>query len=161
MPIEITEKMARQIYQDSLDQIAKAYFDNDFDVFKEKIHVPHKYATQDGTQHVITNYTQMRAAFHCFRNYLLGVGVTHFVRNCTGAMALSETRIIGGHLSEFLQDGTRIRAPYDVMAILELIDGTWKVISSENGLPDNAWQTMSFRQGAEKLNLPPSDGRPE
>lgn len=161
MRTEINEEMARQIYQDSLDQIGKAYFDNDFDAFKAKIHVPHQYATQDGTQHVITNHTQMRDAFDCFRDYMFGLGVTHFVRNCTGAMALCETKIIGGHQSEFLQNGTRIRDPYDVMSIMELIDGTWQVTSSENALPDNAWQVMSFRHGAEKPNLTSSDGRPE
>lgn len=155
MPAEINEELAKQIYQTSLDRICDAYFSNDFDAFLAHMHVPHSYTTQDGTQHTITNQIQMREAFDCFRQYLTGLGITHFIRECTGAMFLCETKIIGGHVSEFLQNGTRVREPYDVMAVLELIDGAWGVVSSENALPNTSWQSQAFRHGAQKTNEPP------
>ncbi|WP_341365388.1 hypothetical protein [Yoonia sp. BS5-3] len=152
MSPEVREETAKQIYQGALDRIGKAYFDNDFAAFQAEVYVPHHYTTQEGTEHVIANYAQLREAFDCFRDYFIGLGVTDFVRTCTGAMYLSETKIIGGHDTEVLQSGTRIRDPYSVMSIMELIDGVWQVCSSENALPDNSWQVMSFRHGAEKLN---------
>ena len=151
MAEKITEVQAKQIYQDLLDRICDAYFDNDFEAFKAALHVPHSYATE-GEERQIQTYDQMREAFDCFRDYLTGVGVTHFIRTCTGAMQLGHDKIIGGHMTETLRDGTRLRQPYEVWATLQMIHGKWMVISSENAISDTSWQALAFRQGAEKVN---------
>ena len=67
-------------------------------------------------------------------------------------MQLANSKIIGGHMTEILRDGTRLRQPYEVWATLELINGAWMVTSSENAIADTSWQALAFRQGAEKVN---------
>ncbi len=147
MPEKMTETEATEIYQDLLDRICDAYFSGDFSAFKAAIQVPHVYKTEGQEQH-IESYEQMQQAFDCFCDYLQGVGVTDFIRTCTGAMELGPNRILGGHTTELLRNGARLREPYTVWATLELIDGNWMVTSSENAISDTAWQSLAFRQGA-------------
>ena len=149
MTAEVSEEAARQIYQASLDKITKSYFDDDFDSFQANLSIPYTYVAPDGTKLVITNAAQTRDAFNCFRDYLLGAGVTHYVRDCMGAMFLEDKKIIGGHVSQFLQNGTQVREPYDVMMVIELIDGAWRTTSSECSPPKTAWPAVSFRQRTE------------
>ncbi|MEO1640205.1 MAG: hypothetical protein AAFU41_13280 [Pseudomonadota bacterium] len=146
MPI-VTEEEACAIYQDLLDRICDAYFSDDFASFQTAIHVPHQYKTEDG-EHRIETYEQMHEAFKAFRDYLIGVGVTNFVRRCTGALALSEAKLIGSHETDLLQNGVRLREPYEVWATLELVEGQWKVVSSENAVKDTCWQSFAFQHGA-------------
>ena len=153
MTAELTEEKASEIYQDLLDRICDAYFVGDFPAFKTAIHTPHTYSTEE-KQHRIENDAQMEQAFNCFRDYLQGMGVTDFIRECTGAAFLAPNRIIGGHKSELLRNGTRLREPYTVWATLELLDGVWKVTSSEIAIADTAWQSVAFRQGAAMTDAP-------
>ena len=153
MASQITEEMAVEIYQQLLDQICTAYFENDFDAFQAAIHVPHRYSTKENELQ-ITTCAQMREAFDAFRGYLKGLGVTDFIRICTGAAVLGPTKIIAGHTTEFLRHGNRLHEPYEVWATLEFIDGTWKVTSSENAITDTSWQAMAFRQGATMTDTP-------
>ena len=147
MSSEITEKQAADIYQDLLDRIWDAYFNDDFDAFRSTMNVPHTYTTEVKEQ-TIETYDQLQIAFNSFRQYLIGMGITDMVRQCTGAMALGDRKIIGGHTTVLLRDGEELREPYSVWATLELTDGTWKVTSSENALSDTAWQSKAFGEGA-------------
>lgn len=153
MASEITEEMAVEIYQHLLDKICAAYFENDFDAFQNALHVPHRYSTK-GNEQLITTCAQMKEAFDAFRGYLKGLGVTDFIRICTGAAVLTPTKIIASHTTEFLRNGNRLRDPYEVWATLEFIEGTWRVTSSENAINDTSWQAMAFRQGATLKDTP-------
>ena len=151
----ICEKEAHRIYQDLLDRICDAYFSDDFAAFKTLIHTPHVYRTETTEQRIET-VEQMEQAFACFRDYLLGVGVTDFLRNCIGATALTPTKILGGHITDLLSNGTRLRDPYEVWATVELIDGAWRVTGSQNAVADTSWQSHAFRQGAQMKHESPA-----
>ena len=151
------EEMAKRIYQDLLEKICYAYFENDFGAFQEAMHVPHHYRTETDAQQIDT-VDQLRRAFDCFRDYFEGLGVTDFIRTCTGAAIIGPEKIAASHVTELLRNGTRLHQPYEVWAILELVDGQWKVTSSENAIADTSWQAHAFRQGAE-MTHEPSIGR--
>lgn len=153
----VDEEMAKQIYQDLLDKICRAYFENDFCAFEEAMHVPHHFRTECVAQQIDT-IDQLRHAFNCFREYFLGFGVTDFFRTCTGATPIGTDKIVGRHVTELLQNGTRLRPPYEVWGTLELIGDSWKVASSENALSDMSWQAHAVRKGAEKIHEPPQGG---
>jgi hypothetical protein len=121
----VDEEMAKQIYQDLLDKICRAYFENDFCAFEEAMHVPHHFRTECVAQQIDT-IDQLRHAFNCFREYFLGFGVTDFFRTCTGATPIGTDKIVGRHVTELLQNGTRLRPPYEVWGTLELIGDSWK-----------------------------------
>lgn len=151
MGSEITEEMAVQIYQKMLDQICAAYFGDDFDAYTGAIAVPLYYSTKDNA-YEIHNIAQMKEAFVAYRDYLIGLGVTDFIRICNGAAVLSPTKIIGTHTSELLRHGTRLRDPYEAWITLEVVDGTWKVTHSDTSITDTSWQAVAFRQGVRKAN---------
>jgi hypothetical protein len=150
----VDEKDAKQIYQNLLDKICYAYFENDFDAFQDSLHVPHHYRTESDAQQ-IDNIDQLRRVFHCFRDYFLGLRVTDFIRTCTGTALLGPNEFSASHMTELVRNGTRLRQPYEVWAIVKRIDGIWKVASSENAISDTSWQAHAFRQGAELKHEPP------
>ena len=149
----VDEKGAKQVYQDLLDKICYAYFENDFDAFQDAMHMPHHYRTETDAQQIDTA-DQLLRAFHCFRDYFVGLGVTDFIRTCTGAALLGPDKIAASHMTELLCNGTRLRQPYEVWAIVKKVDGIWKVASSENAISDTSWQAHAFRQGAEFKHKP-------
>lgn len=151
----ITEKQAADIYQDLLDRIGASYFDNDYVSFRTAMAVPHTYSS-DAKEQMIDSYEQLEVAFHSFREYLQGMGVTEMHRECTGATALGNRKIIGGHTTALRRDGLDVQEPYGVWATLELTDEGWKVISSVNDVSDTAWQSKAFGEGVHGLYLRPS-----
>jgi hypothetical protein len=150
----LTEDSAFVIYQGLLDEISDAYFAGDLDAYLHVVHVPHEYST-DSAAHCINDASQMEAVFDSFRGYLEGIGVTDYLRSCTGAAPISNTKILGGHTTELLRNGARLRDPYEVWSTLELIDGVWKMTGSQNAISDTSWQAHAFRQGVEMKTTDP------
>ncbi|WP_342078563.1 hypothetical protein [Yoonia sp. SS1-5] len=143
---------AKRIYQELLDKIGQSYFDADFAYFRDVIHVPHTLHSQGQTVHVDTD-EDLRAGFNKFRSYLAGIGVTEFIRTCEDAMFLNEQQIIGEHTSHLLRNGVWSREPYNVRSMLRRTDGRWQVCSSENALPDSAWQIMAMAPRSAKTKI--------
>ena len=144
----ITEKQAEDIYQDLLDRIGASYFDNDYVSFRTAMAVPHTYSS-DAKEQTIDSYEQLEVAFHSFREYLQGMGVTEMHRECTGATVLGDCKIIGGHTTALRRDGVNVQEPYGVWATLKMTDEGWKVASSVNDVSDTAWQSQAFGEGAQ------------
>jgi len=148
---ESSEAAATAIYQRLLDQIGETYFANDFAGFARFVHVPHRFITES-EEKLIETPTQLQTGFDKFRDYLTGVGITNFIRKCSGAMFLSPDRIIGSHMTEMISQGTRIREPYEVWSTLERIAGRWMVISSRNAISDISWQAIAMGQTATTID---------
>ncbi len=110
------------------------------------VHVPHRFSTE-GKDFVVETVEEMERSFHHFREYLSGLGVTDFVRTCTGAAFLGTEKIMGAHISDLIRNAQRTREPYEVWSSLELIDGDWKVVASQNAIADTSWQAITFSQG--------------
>lgn len=142
----LDENTAKRIYQELLDQIGSAYFDADFASFHRVVHVPHRFATE-GKEHIVETTEHLHRSFDCFREYLAGLGVTDFVRTCTGAAFLGPDKIVGSHISDLISNGTRTREPYEVWSTMRRIDDRWQVVASQNALADTAWQAITFAQG--------------
>ncbi|MEJ6403592.1 hypothetical protein [Yoonia sp. 2307UL14-13] len=143
---QLTESAAKDIYQGLLEKIGASYFDNDFASFRQMVHVPHHFSTE-GKYFVIDTTEDLETSFHHFREYLAGLGVTDFIRTCTGAAFLGEDKIMGAHVSDLIRNGARTREPYEVWSSLDLIDGRWKVTGSQNALSDTSWQAITFSHG--------------
>ena len=144
-----TDDEAKQIYQDLLDRIAQAYFENDFAYYVSIIGLPHRFTTGEKT-HILETSEELHSSFNSFREYMIGIGITNFVRVCSDAFATPNGELIGTHTTHMIANGIRQGGPYLVQSALEWRNDRWVVIASNNALLETDWQARTLTLGVHK-----------
>lgn len=135
---------AKEIYQRNLDLVDKAFITGNWRAFRANVHVPQYFRSYDAEYYIETEVA-LRKMFGGFCDHAKATGMATFARFCVAA------RFIQPDLIEGIERGTVVRSqifldePYDARCLLRLIDGTWRVISSENAIdrPDAMVQAVS------------------
>ncbi len=142
---------AKEIYQDMLDRIGRAYFEDDFDYIRRVIFVPHTFVTFEST-YVMETESDLRVMYDNLRSHLKRHNIDTYDRFCHAADFKSPTLIEGMHMTHMLSGAQQIEKPYPVRSFLKLIDGEWQVFCSDNALTDDGWPTRALKH-AKKHNF--------
>lgn len=124
---------ARQIYQDLLDRIARAYETDDFEDYARMIRIPHHISSY-GPPVQLDTKADLRALFDNVRTHFANLEVTDYVRTCLSARFVKDDEIIGMHETRILIKTRTLEEPYPVQSRLRFHDDAWWVCESDNAL---------------------------
>lgn len=127
---------AKEISELLLERTAAALMADDFDAFAKWFHVPHFVSTADETK-VLETLDDARIMFNRVVHDYRRKRITQLVRICEVAEYRSETRIEATHISHMMAGNERISDPVPVFSVLQFIDGSWKISSSQYAVDKN------------------------
>lgn len=135
---EHSDAYAKEIYQDLLERIARAYETNDFEAYSKMIRIPHEVSSY-APKVTLRTQGDLRKLFDNIRSNLAQMGITGYERTCVSASFVSCEEIIGTHETRMFSGTHLVDRPYPVQSILRLIDNVWWVCRSDNAIePENS-----------------------
>ncbi|MEM9432790.1 MAG: hypothetical protein AAGA12_02620 [Pseudomonadota bacterium] len=141
---------AKEIYQDMLDRIGQAYFDDDFDYIRRVIFVPHTFVTFEST-YVMETETDLRKMYDNLRVHFRSQNIDTYHRVCHAAEFKSSTLIEGMHVTHMLSDVQQVEDSYPVRSFLKCVDNVWQVFCSDNAITEDGWHSRALKH-AKKPN---------
>ncbi len=113
-----------------------ALLSDDFDKFAACFQLPYFIATSDHKASIDTPEAFRELFDRTICDFRLK-GVTDLVRVCESSEYRSETQIGSTHVTHLMCAAQRITDPYPTFSTIELIDGEWKITSSQYALDKN------------------------
>jgi hypothetical protein len=123
-------KSAKEISESLLEETRVALLGDDFEAFAQCVHVPHFIASTHDKK-VLETREDLHDIFRKVIQDYASKGITELIRICDVAEYRSTTRIEATHITHMMAGNNRIGDPFPVFSILELIDGRWKISSSQ------------------------------
>lgn len=108
----------------------------DFTRFRDCFALPTAMETFEGRR-VIQTVDALEAAFREVCAYYKKVGTTDMVRHIVDAEYRNPTSIVSTHQSRLVAETELIQQPFDVLSVIELIDGAWRIRHSEYAIVDS------------------------
>ncbi len=130
-------KTAKDVSEHLLRITAKALMQRDFELFATCFFLPQTMNTM-GRRIVAETRFDLRRAFESNCDHLESIGVTELRRECVAAIFHGENRVEATHLSTLIANGEEVVPPYPVFSVLEKVDGSWVIMSSEYALDDQS-----------------------
>lgn len=130
------ENTAREIAEDLLARSGHGLITGDFDVFCECFALPTAMETFEGRR-VINTRDELKTAYNTVCAYYEKVGTTELVRHIVDAEFRNPTSIVSTHQAKIVADAELVQQPYDVLSVIELIDGAWRIRHSEYAIVDS------------------------
>ncbi|MEM6408770.1 MAG: hypothetical protein AAF700_10160 [Pseudomonadota bacterium] len=145
---------ARQIANDMLEFTGTTMLAGEFDRFASAFKFPHVVTTMEKTIRIETPQ-DMKRLFDNLRDTYDRIGLTHMVRECVAAHFRTPERLEVTHVSQMMAGTRRLEEPFPVFSILEKINGSWLISSSDYAIhkmqPVGA--TMELGQKSEPLKI--------
>ncbi len=129
-------KTAREIAEDLLDRSGRGLTEGDFDLFERCFALPNEMETFEGRR-VIETREEMRAVFDDVRAYYDRIGRTRVDRFIVDAEFRNSTCIVSTHQSHVYAGEDLAQQPFDVLSVIELQDGVWRIRHSEYAITDS------------------------
>ena len=130
------EKSAREIAEDLLERSGKGLMTGDFAVFADCFALPTEMETFDGRR-LIETRAELEAIFNDVRAYFSSTGMTQMERHIVDAEFRNPTSIFSTHQSRVVSDGELVQQPFDVLSVIALIDGQWRIRHSQYAITDS------------------------
>lgn len=121
---------AREICERLLRITGEAMLANDFETFAECFEIPHFIATSDNKASIDT-IEQFRDLFDRTIEDLRLKRITDLIRICDVSEYRSPTQIGSTHTTHMMCGAQRVADPFPSFSTFELIDGDWKITSSQ------------------------------
>lgn len=153
------EAQARAIYQDFMDRLNLSYFNDDFDLFRDLVHLPAVVGTFD-TRMVLKTEDDLRRIMVSVRRFLQEKNVTTYLRVCLAARFVSDDMIEGTHESHALNRMEYVEPRFPVKSVLRRIDGTWKLVEADHAVENDAFLPATLlRNLSHTIELRPDQAR--
>lgn len=130
------ERTAREIAEDLLARTGHGLITGDFSVFCECFSLPTEMETYEGRR-VIETKAEMEAVFNDVRAYYQKVGTTEMERFIVDAEFRNPTSIVSTHQSRLVSEAGLAQQPFDVLSVINLIDGAWRIRHSQYAIVDS------------------------
>lgn len=127
---------AREIAEDLLDRSGRGLTRGDFDLFQGCFALPKEMETFNGRR-VIETKEEMETVFDDVRAYYRNIGMTRVDRHIVDAEFRNQTCIVSTHRSLVYGGDDLIQQPFDVLSVIELQDGVWRIRHSEYAITDS------------------------
>lgn len=131
-----TPKTAREIAEDLLARTGQGLITGDFRLFCECFALPKEMETFEGRR-VIRTEAEMEAVFRDVRAYYAKIGMTKMDRHIVDAEYRNATSIVSTHQSRLVAECELVQQPFDVLSVIELIDGDWRIRHSQYAIVDS------------------------
>lgn len=130
--------MTREEFQLFLDRISACWTDDDYQTWRDHVAFPLHFITQNGQ---VTNYNEesLRSDWELYQQNLRTLNITQIIRVAHTLEPADENTMLGTYHNQLLSGGTRIVGPYTSSAMLNLIDGKWRITSIMNALGYRNW----------------------
>lgn len=136
-PVSQPETTARDIAEDLLDRSGRGLTQGDFKLFECCFTLPKEMETFGGRR-VIRTREEMKAVFNDVRAYYRKIGMTRVDRHVVDAEFRNPTCIVSTHQSRVYAGDELIQQPFDVLSVIELLEGAWRIRHSEYAITDSA-----------------------
>ncbi len=129
-------KTAREIAEDLLARTGQGLITGDFKLFGDCFALPKEMETFEGRR-VIRTQAEMESVFNDVRAYYAKIGMTHMERHVVDAEFRNPTSIVSTHQSRLVADYELVQQPFDVLSVIELIEGAWRIRHSQYAIVDS------------------------
>lgn len=130
------QKTAREIAEDLLARTGQGLITGDFKLFGECFALPKEMETFEGRR-VIRTQAEMESVFNDVRAYYAKIGMTHMERHVVDAEFRNPTSIVSTHQSRLVAEYELVQQPFDVLSVIELIEGAWRIRHSQYAIVDS------------------------
>ena len=144
-----TEKSARKIAEDLLERSGRGLLTGDFGLFADCFALPTEMETFDGRR-IIKTLAELEAAFDAVRAYFGTTGMTRMERHIVDAEFRNPTSIFSTHQSCLAAEDVLVQQPFDVLSVIALIDGRWRIRHSQYAITDSHAHKMALIGGDTK-----------
>lgn len=130
------QKTAREIAEDLLARTGQGLITGNFKVFGDCFASPTEMETFEGRR-VIRSEAELKSSFNDVRAYFSKVGVTEIDRRIVDAEFRNPTSIVSTHQSRLVAVNELVQQPFDVLSVIGLIDGVWRIRHSQYAIVDS------------------------
>lgn len=127
---------AKAIATDLLDRTGDAMDSGDFDAFAACFDLPTTTQTFEG-ERTFSTLQDLQAMFDDVRRAYARMGNPQRIRHCVEAHLRDPETIETTHETRELKHGTFVRQPYPVFSVLKLVEGEWRIKSSQYALTEH------------------------
>ena len=148
------QRSAREIAEDLLARTGHGLITGDFETFCECFSMPNEMETFEGRR-VIETASELETVFGDVRAYYDKIGMTQMERHIVDAEFRNPTSIVSTHQSRLVAESELVQQPFDVLSVIKLIDGAWRIRHSQYAIVDSKDHNTALTG----LNAALSDGR--
>lgn len=130
------QKTAREIAEDLLARTGQGLIAGDFRPFSDCFALPNTMNTFE-ERRVIKTEGELETLFSDVRAYYHKIGMTEMERHIVDAEFRNPTTIVSTHQSRLVAENELVQQPFDVLSVLELFDGAWRIRHSEYAIVDS------------------------
>ncbi|MBT0958590.1 hypothetical protein IV417_14465 [Alphaproteobacteria bacterium KMM 3653] len=132
------EAEAIDIYQAALDDLSRAIMEGDDEAILRNTQLPMALHTQNGDM-LIETEKDLIEGFRTFATSLKAQGVNHYIRLANNAKRISDTYIVGRHMTHIMNNGRAVVPPYESEVTLRRTNDGWKVAEQNVALLNDRW----------------------
>lgn len=130
------EKTAREIAEDLLVRTGQGLITGDFKPFGDCFALPKEMETFEGRR-VIKTEAELESLFNDVRAYYDKIGMTEMERHVVDAEFRNPNTIVSTHQSRLVAESELVQQPFDVLSVIELIEGVWRIRHSQYSIVDS------------------------
>jgi len=131
--------MDQSVFQEWLDTVGDAFFNDDFETYFKAVALPLIVKTATAEMQVV-DAVGLRKGFDAWQAMLTTYHATDMIRTCRGVHDISDTEITGLYDTEILANGQRAMPPFTSKMTLRKTD-TWRATYVESGMTAQTLQT--------------------
>ena len=98
--------------------------------------LPKEMETFEGRR-VINTLAELEEVFDDVRRYYQSIGMTRMERRIVDSEFRNSTTIVSTHNSRLYAEDQLIQQPFDVLSVIELVEGAWRIRHSEYAITDS------------------------
>lgn len=134
--------MTKEFLQNWLDDVADAFFAEDFDAYANAVKLPLMVKTDGGTM-IVETEESLREGFDAWVKMMKAQKVTHMIRTVKEAAWLTDGVISGLYETDVLSDANRVLPKFISLMELHNVDGHWRASTVVNGMKNIQWPITS------------------
>jgi len=139
-----SNEAAQAIYQEFLDTLSEATLRYDPSVLGDAVQLPMKLTTLN-EEFVIETLEDWMDSITRFNQFMVSMGVNHFIRIATKAEFLSENYIEGVHVTYIMRNAEKVVPDYECRTALTRVDGQWRMNTLDTSMENDRWPFVSPR----------------
>ncbi|WP_342070453.1 hypothetical protein [Yoonia algicola] len=130
--------MAELFFQEWLDEVAAAFFDERFDLYENAVSLPLEIVSERRASTIGTQ-DGLKLKFDQWVSMMQTHRVTDMIRIARGVTRLSPDRIVGDYDTEILSNGARVMPAFSSSMMLEKQGNIWRAVRVTTGMTQDQW----------------------
>ena len=126
----------------------------DFGTFEKHVAPPYRVSFFD-KNFEYKNLTTLKLGFDSVCDDLEKMVITDFIRICISAALIDDSTIHFSHMSHLISHGTLVKPPYPCFTQGKLLDGSWKMTSSDYAFDPESPTAIAMFKAAQTIQQEP------